>query len=58
MNGEKLMDWANGYYEEFAEQLHNGDLDLDDCTKLFKENKITPYQYNYAVEYLGTTEEI
>ncbi len=57
MNGEYEMDWACGFYDEFHQALYDGEVTLTDAVKLYKEKKITPYQYNFAVDYLTMKED-
>lgn len=57
MNGEYYMDWANGYYDQFSQALYDGEITLDDAKKLYKEKKITPYQYNYSLDFLTCKED-
>lgn len=52
MNGEYLMDWACGYYDQFEQELKDGYLTVKDLQELFKEKKITEFQYQYGMEYL------
>lgn len=52
MNGEYEMDWACGYYDQFEQELHDGLIKVSDLQKLFKEKKITEFQYRYGMEYL------
>jgi hypothetical protein len=52
MNGEYLMDWACGYYSQFEHELREGYLTVKDLYKLFKERKITEYQFKNGMEYL------
>lgn len=46
------MDWAAGFYDEFHQALYDGEVNIEQAQQLYKEKKITPYQYNYAVDYL------
>lgn len=57
MNGEYEMDWACGWYDSFHQALYDGDVKLPDVIKLYKEKKITPYQYRFATDYLTLKEE-
>lgn len=50
---EHEIDWACGFYDEFHQALYDGEVTLDDALKLYKEKKITPCQYNYAIDYLS-----
>ena len=56
MNGENLMDWECGFYDEFHQKLYDGEITLTDAIRLYKTKKITPYQYNYAKDYLTRKE--
>lgn len=51
------MDWACGFYDEFHQALYDGDVTLAEAIRLYKEKKITPYQYNFAVDYLTLKED-
>lgn len=51
------IDWAGGFYDEFHQALYDGDVTLTDAIKLYKEKKITPYQYSFAVDYLTMKED-
>ena len=53
MNGENLIEWECGFYGEFRQRLYEGEIDLKEVSKLYKEKRITPYQYNFAIEYLS-----
>lgn len=53
---EREMDWACGFYDEFHQALYDGEVTLDEAIKLYKEKKITPYQYNFAIDYLTIKE--
>ena len=46
------MDWDCGFYDEFHNALYNGELTWLDVVKLFKQRKITRYQYDFARNYL------
>lgn len=52
MTGEDLMDWACGYYDQFEQELHEGELTVNDLKKLYEDKKITEFQYKYGMEYL------
>lgn len=53
---EYEMDWECGYYDKWAQDLYTGEVTLDEAIKLYKEKKITPYQYNFAIDYLTIKE--
>lgn len=53
---EYEMDWACGFYDEFHQALYDGDITLPDVIKMYKQKKITPYQYRIAVDYLTIKE--
>lgn len=50
------MDWACGFYDEFHQKLYDGEVSMSEAVKLYKEKKITPYQYKFAVDYLSMKE--
>ncbi len=52
MNGEYLIDWACGYYDEFQQKLYDGEITLEELKQAYKEKRITEYQYNFGLEYL------
>ena len=49
---EYEMDWACGFYDEFQNALYNEDLTWLDCVKLYRQGKITKYQFDFARNYL------
>ncbi|MBQ2175399.1 MAG: hypothetical protein II453_10130 [Alphaproteobacteria bacterium] len=53
---ENEMDWECGFYDEFHQALYDGEVTLTEAIRLYKEKKITPYQYNFAVDYLTMKE--
>ena len=53
MNGEYLMDWECGYYDRFEHELREGNMTLKDVVRLYKDGKITEFQYQYGMEYLA-----
>jgi len=46
------IDWACGFYDEFHQALYDGEVTIEDAVKLFKEKKITSWQYAFAKDYL------
>ena len=52
MNGEKIMDWACGYYDQFEHELREGELTIADIEELYHKKKITEFQYRFGMEYL------
>lgn len=49
---EHAMEWACGYYDQFKQELYNGNLTVIDLKKLYKEKKITEFQFRCGTEYL------
>lgn len=52
MNGENEIDWACGFYDEFHQALYDGEVTFEDAKKLYKEHKITQFQFEFAKNYL------
>ena len=53
---EYEMDWACGVYDEFHQALYDGEITLEQAIELYKDKKITPYQYVFARDYLTMKE--
>lgn len=49
---EYEMDWACGWYDQFRQALHDGDLTVPDLKDLYKRKQITEFQYNFGMDYL------
>jgi hypothetical protein len=50
------IEWNCGFYDEFHQLLYDGEISLDEVIKAYKQNKITPYQYKFAIDYLTIKE--
>lgn len=50
------IEWACGYYSDFSQKLYDGEITLSDAIKAYKEKKITPYQYRFAIDFLTMKE--
>ena len=52
MNGENLIDWECGFYDQFEQELREGEITTADIDRLYKDKKITKYQYEYGINYM------
>lgn len=50
------IEWACGFYGEFHQLLYEGEITLADVINAYKNKKITPYQYKFAIDYLTIKE--